>query len=74
VQGSWGAVDLREGGTWKIKMLTWNVAEPPQPSSTNKIKLPASARGEVQSPALKAPASPTVRAADGASDCRIKQG
>jgi uncharacterized protein (TIGR02246 family) len=29
VQGSWGAVDVREGGTWKIKMLTWNVAEPP---------------------------------------------
>jgi ketosteroid isomerase-like protein len=39
VQGTWGAVDIRQGGAWKIRMLTWNVAEPaPQQAAQTQTK------------------------------------
>jgi len=26
--GNWGAVDVNDGGIWKIRMLSWSVDEP----------------------------------------------
>ena len=32
-KGYWSAIDTREGDTWKIRMLTWNVPPPPPASN-----------------------------------------
>jgi ketosteroid isomerase-like protein len=29
LKGYWGAINVREGDTWKIRMLTFNVTPPP---------------------------------------------
>jgi hypothetical protein len=29
LKGYWGAINAREGDTWKIRMLTFNVTPPP---------------------------------------------
>jgi ketosteroid isomerase-like protein len=33
LKGYWGAVNVREGDTWKIRMLTFNVSPPPAATS-----------------------------------------
>lgn len=36
VKGYWSAIDTREGDTWKIRMLTWNVTPPPPAPAQTK--------------------------------------
>ncbi|MBW0000286.1 MAG: SgcJ/EcaC family oxidoreductase [Verrucomicrobia bacterium] len=35
-KGYWSAIDTREGDTWKIRMLTWNVTPPPPAPAQTK--------------------------------------
>ena len=34
LEGYWSAINVREGDTWKIQMLTFNVTPPPAPTAT----------------------------------------
>ena len=34
LKGYWGAINVREGDTWKIRMLTFNVTPPPAATSS----------------------------------------
>jgi uncharacterized protein (TIGR02246 family) len=40
LHGNWGAVEEREGGQWRGRMLTWNMIEPP-PAETAAAPAPA---------------------------------
>ena len=34
LEGYWSAINVRDGDTWKIQMLTFNVTPPPAPAAT----------------------------------------
>jgi ketosteroid isomerase-like protein len=35
-RGTWGDVEVKEGGTWKTRMLTWSIIEAPPEPATNR--------------------------------------
>src|SRR5262249_19248553 len=39
-RGNWGAVDQRDGNTWKIRMLTYNETPAPAPTPSQQTSTP----------------------------------
>ena len=36
IKGYWSAIDTRQGDGWKIRMLTWNITQPPAAPAQSK--------------------------------------